>query len=70
MCQKACEVVVLHNKPIAFLTSCLPSPSLLLKLPIDFGGKGLRETGEGNKYIHYAKRGHFTGVCQHFCPSL
>ena len=28
-----CKVVVLHNKPIAFLTSPLPSPSSLLKLP-------------------------------------
>ena len=30
-----CKVVVLRNKLIAFLTSCLPSPSSLLKLPID-----------------------------------
>ena len=29
-----CKVDVLRNKPIAFLTSSLPSPSLLLKLPI------------------------------------
>ena len=28
-----CKVVVLRNKPIAFLTSWLPSPSSLLKLP-------------------------------------
>ena len=28
-----CKVVVLRNKPIAFLTSGLPSPSSLLKLP-------------------------------------
>ena len=28
-----CKVVILRNKPIAFLTSCLPSPSSLLKLP-------------------------------------
>ena len=28
---------------------------------IDFGGKGLVKTGEGDKYIHYAKRGHFFG---------
>ena len=28
-----CKVVVLRNKPIAFLTSSLPSPSSLLKLP-------------------------------------
>ena len=29
-----CKVVVLGNKPIAFLTSWLPSPASLLKLPI------------------------------------
>ena len=29
-----CKVVVLRNKPIAFLTSSLPSPSSLLKLPV------------------------------------
>ena len=28
-----CKVVVLRNKPIAFLTSYLPSPSSFLKLP-------------------------------------
>ena len=33
MYKKACKVVVLRNKPIAFLTSSLPSPSSLLKLP-------------------------------------
>ena len=31
-----CKVVVLRNKAIAFLTSYLPSPSSLLKLPIHF----------------------------------
>ena len=40
------------------------------KFNIEFGGKGLGWTGEGDKYIHYAKRGHFMEVCQHFCPSL
>ena len=40
------------------------------KYNIDFGGKGLRCTGEGDRYVHYAKRGHFTDVSQHFCPSL
>ena len=40
------------------------------KFNIDFGGKGLGQTGEGDKCIHYAKRDHFTEVCQHFCPSL
>ena len=29
-----------------------------------------KKTGEGDKYIHYAKRGHFMEMCQHFCPSL
>ena len=29
-----CKLVVLRNKPIAFLTSSRPSPSSLLKLPI------------------------------------
>ena len=29
-----CKVVVLRNKPIDFLTSSLPSPSSLLKLPV------------------------------------
>ena len=28
-----CKVVVLRNKPIAFLTSSLPTPSSLLELP-------------------------------------
>ena len=27
-------------------------------------------TGEGNRYVHYVKRGHFTEVSQHLCPSL
>ena len=35
------KVVVLRNKPIAFLTSSLPSPSSLLKLrPNPAGGGG------------------------------
>ena len=33
MYKKACEVVVLRSKPVAFLMSWLPSPSSLLKLP-------------------------------------
>ena len=33
-----CKVVVLRNKPIAFLTSWLPSPSSLLKLRIQGSG--------------------------------
>ena len=33
MYKKACKVVVLRSKPIAFLTSSLLSPSSLLKLP-------------------------------------
>ena len=40
------------------------------KFNIDFGGEGVGVVREGDKYIHYAKRGHFTEVCQHFCPSL
>ena len=40
------------------------------KYNIDFGGKGLGYTGEGDMYVHYVKRGHFTEVSQHFCPSL
>ena len=40
------------------------------KYNIDFGGKGLGQTGEGDRYVHYAKRGHFTEMSQHFCPSL
>ena len=39
------------------------------KFNIDFGGRGWVEQGR-DKYIHYANRGHFTEVCQHFCPSL
>ena len=31
-----CKVVVLHNRPIAFLMSLLTSPSSLLKLPINY----------------------------------
>ena len=30
MYKKTCKVIVLRNKPIAFLTSWLPSPSALL----------------------------------------
>ena len=33
-------------------------------------GKGLGWTGEGDRHAHYAKRGHFREVSQHFCPSL
>ena len=33
MCKEVCKVVVLLNKPIAFLTFLLLSPSSLLKLP-------------------------------------
>ena len=29
------------------------------KYNIDFGGKGLGYGGEGDRYVHYAKRGHF-----------
>ena len=36
-----------------------------------FGGSAWGYTGEGDKYIHYAKkRRHFMEVFQHFCPSL
>ena len=38
-----CKVVVLRNKPIAFLTSSLPSPSSLLKLPIFSAAEPSRE---------------------------
>ena len=34
------------------------------------GGKGLGWTGEGDRYGHNPKRGHFMEVSQHFCPSL
>ena len=36
------KVVVLLNKPIAFLTSSLPLPSSLLKLPYDFNEFSLK----------------------------
>ena len=46
-----CKVVVLRNKPIAFLTSWLPSPSSLLKLPIDLGEEEAVETTlKGDEY--------------------
>ena len=35
-----CRVVDLLNNPIAFSTSSLPSPSLLLKLPTDYATQG------------------------------
>ena len=40
------------------------------KYNIDFGGRGLRYTGEGDRYVHYSKRSHLMEVSQHFCPSL
>ena len=43
MYKTACKVVVLRNKLIAFFKPCLPSPSLLLKLPtVGSGGEGKR----------------------------
>ena len=43
-----CKLVVLLNKPIAVLTFSLPSPSLLLKLPINNSCPGgAREAGRG-----------------------
>ena len=41
-----------------------------IKYNIDFGGRGKGDRGEGDRYVHYEKWGHFTEVCQHFCPSL
>ena len=39
------------------------------KYNIDFGGvRGWGRQGKGIGYVHYAKRGHFTEVSQHFCP--
>ena len=31
-----------------------------IKYNIDFGGRGWGYTGEGDRYVHNAKRGHFT----------
>ena len=44
-----CKVVVLRNKLIAFLTSSLPSPSSLLKLPKDPTTRQQRQRKERNK---------------------
>ena len=40
------------------------------KYNIDFGGEGTEVDREGDRQVHYSKRGHFTEVSQHFCPSL
>ena len=56
----ACKVVVLRNKPIASLTSSLPSPSSLLKVPIygdiNKGAQTFRwlkfKSKEGNNKTH------------------
>ena len=40
------------------------------KYNIDLGGKRLGYRGEGDRYVHYAKRGHLWEVSEHFCPSL
>ena len=50
MYEKACKVVVLRNKRVAFLKSCLPSPSSLLELPTVGGGEG-RGKGVGFLYL-------------------
>ena len=46
-----CKVVVLRNKPIAFLTFSLPSPLSLLKLPIYFPD-GPNRCSHGTKEWH------------------
>ena len=55
MYKKACKVVVLRNKAIAFLTSSMPSPSSLLKLPKDSSAEE-RDTavnlGRGVEVLH------------------
>ena len=41
-----------------------------LKYHIDFGGRGWGHAGDGERYAHFVKSGHFTEVCRHFFPSL
>ena len=53
MYKKTCKVVVLRNKPIAFLKSSMPSPSSLLKLPIVSSSTGC--AGELNRKARIVK---------------
>ena len=80
--QNGCFYQQFHSSIISFLLNAVNplTPKSMLsevkerlegpKYNIDFGGKGLGQTGEGDRYVHYANRGHFTEMSQHFCPSL
>ena len=68
MCKEVCKVVVLLNKPIAFLTFLLPSPSSLLKAPWwqrggGGGSSGIIQItvflGHENKLFQVSKNSHF-----------
>jgi len=41
-----------------------------LKYHIDFGGRRWGYVGDGERYAHFVKRGHFTEACRHFFSSL
>ena len=62
-----CKVIVLLNKPIAFLTSLLRSPSSLLKLPYDFNEFSLKSFIK-NKCTSTLKRVFF--LMQSNCVSM
>ena len=60
-----------RNKPIAFLTSLLPSPSSLLKLPNERGNEGERESGlrrDGNGPLSFSFS-RFSAPSVLFCAS-
>ena len=41
-----------------------------LKHNIGFGGRGWEYSGEGDRYVHCSKGGHFIDVSQHVCLSM
>ena len=56
-----CKVVVLRNKPIAFLATWLPSPSSLLKLPND---EWCRNAECGKREVEKMRSLYFCGKCK------
>ena len=56
-CDCTCKFVVLPNKPIAFLTFLLPSPSSLLKLPVDYHRRSSKNRRKAASKIYSLKEG-------------
>ena len=52
-----CKFVVLPNKPIAFLTFSLPSPSSLLKLPVVYHRRSSKNRRKAASKIYSLKEG-------------